>query len=175
MNVLVAVASKHGSTIEIGEAIADELGRMGIEAEVREVAAVADLDQHDAVVLGSAVYMGRWLPAARRFAQAHLFALRERQVWLFSSGPIGDPPKPVDKPPDLDNAAAALWAKDARIFAGRLDPSVLGFGERLVTKAVQAQPGDFRSWEEIRTWARGIGAALTTGAVPATPAQEAHP
>jgi menaquinone-dependent protoporphyrinogen oxidase len=175
MNVLVAVASKHGSTTEIGEAIADELGKMGIEAEVREVAAVADVDDRDAVVLGSAVYMGRWLPEARRFAQDHLFALRERPVWLFNSGPIGDPPMPVDNPPDLDNVAAALWVRDARTFAGRLDPANLGFGERLVTKAVHAQPGDYRPWEEIRTWARGIGAALTHGAVTAPPREEVHP
>jgi menaquinone-dependent protoporphyrinogen oxidase len=163
MKVLVAVASKHGSTIEIAEAIAGEMGAMGIDAKARELETVTDLDGFDAVVLGSAIYMGRWLPEARRFADEHSFALRQVPVWLFSSGPIGDPPKPNGVVPDVESVATGLRAREARTFAGRLDPAELGFGERLVAKAVRAQAGDYRAWDEIRAWARSIGAALVGG------------
>jgi menaquinone-dependent protoporphyrinogen oxidase len=46
----------------------------------------------DAVVLGSAVYAGRWLDPARQYAALYADVLRARPVWLFSSGPIGNPP-----------------------------------------------------------------------------------
>jgi menaquinone-dependent protoporphyrinogen oxidase len=160
MKALVAVASKHGNTLEIGEVIAGELRDMAIEAWVLTLDAVTNVNRYDAVILGSAVYMGRWLPEARRFVEDHLIALREVPVWLFSSGPIGDPPKPVGTVPDMEGIAAQIVARDVRTFAGRLDPADLGLGERLVTKAVRAPRGDFRQWDEIRSWAREIGAAL---------------
>jgi menaquinone-dependent protoporphyrinogen oxidase len=171
--VLVAVASKHGGTRGIGEAVADELRAMRIDAELLDFDEVPDPGRYDAVVLGSAVYMGRWLPEARRFAGLNLAALRAVPVWLFSSGPLGDPPIPPGDPTELDCLAAELGARAHRTFAGRLDPGDLGLGERLVAKAVRAPAGDFREWEAIRAWARSIGAALRPDVVPA--AMTAHP
>ena len=90
MQVLVAVASRHGSTREIADAIAQELQAPGVHAEVRTADEVSDLDSYDAVVLGSAIYMGNWESAASRFAQQHQAKLASMPVWLFSSGPVGD-------------------------------------------------------------------------------------
>ena len=55
MHVLVAVASRHGSTREIADAIAQELRMQGVDADVRHVEDVPDLNSYDAVVLGSAI------------------------------------------------------------------------------------------------------------------------
>jgi menaquinone-dependent protoporphyrinogen oxidase len=161
MQVLVAVASKHGSTSDIAATIAGELRTMGIGAETRDLGAVTDLGRYDAVVLGSAVYMGRWLPEATAFVDRHRTALAAIPVWLFSSGPLGaDRPLPPGDPKDLDQLMEATRAHGHRIFSGRLDPSDLGLGERLIVKVVHAPAGDFRDWEAIRTWAREIGGAL---------------
>ena len=160
MNVLIAVASKHGGTFGIGGAIADELRQAGIGAEVRDVADVSGLEGYDAVVLGSAVYVGHWLAAARRFVDANLAALRSVPVWVFSSGPLGDPPKPTDDLRDVELLAARVKARGHRVFAGRLDPADLGLRERLLAKAVRAPAGDFREWAAIREWARGIASTL---------------
>ena len=64
--ILLACASRHGATAEIAEEIGDVLRREvpGAVVEVRDAAEPGDVDGFDAVVLGSAVYMGRWLPAA---------------------------------------------------------------------------------------------------------------
>ena len=103
MRVLVAAASRHESTQEIAEAIAATMTDRGIEAAAVPVEQVASLDGFDAVVLGSAVYMGRWLGEARRFARLHASELCRLPVWLFSSGPVGpaDHPVPPGTPADV--------------------------------------------------------------------------
>ena len=69
MKVLVAVASRHGSTREIAQMIAGELRAAGVEPDVREVGTIASLDDYDAAVIGSAIYAGQWLPEARQFVE----------------------------------------------------------------------------------------------------------
>jgi menaquinone-dependent protoporphyrinogen oxidase len=138
--VLVTAASKHGATQEIAEAIGRVLNEQGVETHVAKVDDVADLSSYDAVVLGSAVYMGHWLESARRFADEHAGELAARRTWLFSSGPIGDPPRPEEaEAVDVDEIVAAMQAKDHRLFAGRIDRSKLGFAEHAVMRG-QAQP-----------------------------------
>jgi menaquinone-dependent protoporphyrinogen oxidase len=176
-NVLVAVASKHGGTMGIGDAIAIELRTMGIDADVRGMTAVNELGAYDAVVVGSAVYMGKWLPQAVSFIRGHENDLRAVPVWLFSSGPLGvDAPVPPGDPEPLDETMERANSRGHRIFSGRLDKERLGLGERLIAKVVHVPAGDFRDWEAIRAWAREIGEALlamgadsaaTTGTRPA--------
>jgi menaquinone-dependent protoporphyrinogen oxidase len=161
MRVLVTAASKHGATQEIAEAIGRVLAEGGIEADVLKVDAVADLAGYDAVVLGSAVYMGTWLEEARRFVEVHSPELAALRTWIFSSGPIGDPPRPdPEQAVQLEEILARTGALEHRLFAGALDKSRLGFGERAVVLAFRAAEGDFRDWDEIRGWASEIADAL---------------
>jgi menaquinone-dependent protoporphyrinogen oxidase len=166
MRVLVVVASRHGATEQIAAEIAKTL-RIALSADLpgtvvdlRSAEQVDTLDGCHAVVLGSAVYMGRWLPAAREFADRHADALATLPVWLFSSGPIGEPPKPDQDPADVAKIAAGIAARDHHTFTGQLDRHRLSFAERTVVRAVHAAEGDFRDWPAIREWAIEIGAAL---------------
>lgn len=162
MSILVAVASKHGSTRGIADAVADELQTMGLAAEVHDIEAAPSVDGHDAVVIGSAIYMGSWLAEARRFVERNREQLAQMPVWLFSSGPLGhDDPQPKGDLAQLDELMTATGARDHQIFVGKLDKSNLGIGERLIARAVKAPEGDFRDWEAIRAWARQIGRVLT--------------
>jgi menaquinone-dependent protoporphyrinogen oxidase len=88
--------------------------------------------------------------------------LAARPVWLFSSGPIGEPPKPEEDPVDVAEIVESTSARDHRVFAGRLERSRLGFGERAVVAALRAPDGDFRDWDEIRGWATAIADELTS-------------
>ena len=161
MRVLVAVASKHGGTRGIAEAIAEELRAAGPAVDLREAGEVGDLAGYDAVVLGSAIYAGTWLQEARQFAERHHAELSRLPVWLFSSGPLGAPdPQPHDDPDKLAAPLGDVAARDHRVFAGKLDPADLSFGERLIAKVVRAPSGDFRDWDAMRAWAHEIGAAL---------------
>jgi menaquinone-dependent protoporphyrinogen oxidase len=159
MKVLVSVESKHGSTEEIASAIVAELMATGLEVDSIEPLRVESLAGYEAVVLGSAVYMGNWMPGVRKFVERHREALKQRDVWLFSSGPIGDPPKPEEDPAGA-KMLEETGAREHRVFSGKLDQGRLGIAEKLVVKAIHAPEGDFRDWEGIRAWARDIALAL---------------
>jgi menaquinone-dependent protoporphyrinogen oxidase len=166
MKVLVTAASKHGATRQLAEAIGDVLARRGVDVAVLAVDDLppGTIDRYGAVILGSAVYAGHWLPAAREFVARDAATLAQRPVWLFSSGPIGAPPKPVDPPVDITSVIATTGARDHQIFPGRLDRADLGFAERAIAAALRAPQGDFRPWEEIRNWAGAIADVLTASA-----------
>ena len=94
VRVLVTGASKHGSTLDIIDVIARTLIQRGFEVVDKQVDEVGDLDGYQAAVIGSGVYVGRWLSEATTFATRHAEELSRMPVWLFSSGPLGDPPCP---------------------------------------------------------------------------------
>jgi len=161
VTVLVAAASKYGSTAEIAEAIGRALRENGVAADVRPVDEVGDLSGYTGVVLGSAVYVGRWLEAARRFAEERAEELAAKPTWLFSSGPVGDPPQPeADEAVQIEPLMVKSKAREHRLFAGKIDKSKLGFGERALLLALRVPEGDFREWAEIAAWAKTIAGAI---------------
>ena len=160
MRVLVTVASKHGATRAIGDAIGDVLDEMGLTVDRVAPEDVRDLDGVDAVVLGSAVYAGRWVASAADLVERLGGELRERPVWVFSSGPLGDEPEPAGTGPAVEAAVASIEARDHRVFAGALDRDDLNLAERAVVRVVKAPYGDFRDWEAVTAWATAIGDAL---------------
>jgi menaquinone-dependent protoporphyrinogen oxidase len=156
VTVHVVVASKHGSTREVAQAIADELG-----AELRDASEVDGFEGADAVILGSAIYGGRWLEPARKLVDDRAEELGRLPTWLFSVGPIGDPPKPEDAGPDgIDQVVASTRAQGHEVFAGKLDYAALGRLERMMVKALRAPEGYYRDWDAIRNRARSIASEL---------------
>jgi menaquinone-dependent protoporphyrinogen oxidase len=162
MRVLVTAASKYGATAGIAEAIGRRLEeRAGLDVDVVPVEEVDDLAGYDAFVLGSGVYAGRWLKPARKFVDENGAALVAMPTWLFSSGPIGDPPKPEgESAVKIDGTVEKTGAREHRIFAGKVDKSRMTFADRAIVTAVRSPEGDFRDWEEIAEWADEIAEAL---------------
>jgi len=160
MKVLVSAASKYGATSEIAQAVADVLAERGCEVTVLPPDKVGAVEEFDAVVLGSAVYMGQWMKPARELAERSAGTLASRPVWLFSSGPVGEPAKPADNPVDVTQILQATKARDHQIFTGKLAKKHLSFPDRAMASAIRAQEGDFRNWAQIKDWATGIADAL---------------
>jgi menaquinone-dependent protoporphyrinogen oxidase len=156
MKFLVTAASKHGATAEIAEWIGITLREHGADADVRPPGDVASLEGYDGVVLGSAVYVGKWLHDATEITERLGPDLRTRSVWLFSSGPVGDPLKPATDPVHIESVMVATGAREHRVFAGRIDRSVLGFGERAMVSALRVPTGDYRSRPDVEGWVRDI-------------------
>lgn len=161
MTVLVAYASKHGSTQGIAERIAEKLRQMGKEAEVRPIDAVKDPGSYEAFVIGSAVYYRSWLKEATEWVRRNQAVVAAHPVWLFSSGPLGVEVKDAkQQPKELAEFQETLRPRDERIFFGALDHSRLSFAERIMVKAVSAPEGDFRDWQVIEAWAASIAQDL---------------
>jgi menaquinone-dependent protoporphyrinogen oxidase len=163
MTVLVAYASKRGSTAEIAETVAATLRREGLGVCLERCDQVRSLENYDAVVLGSAVYMKRWRGDARDFLKKHKKALRQKPFWVFSSGPVGDPaadnPDWVE-PPKLAEKVADLGGRGHAVFGGCLPTEPHGMMERAMVEGVPREYRDRRDWGEIRGWAKGIASEL---------------
>lgn len=162
--VLVAYGSKHGATAEIAEHIRDALRGEGHEADSIAAGDVTDLDAYDAVIVGSAVYQGRWRPEARKLLKRLRRSLDGRALWLFSSGPLADTElDPTDRwqfPKGARKAGERLGARDLVVFAGRVPPDPGNFMERAMLKSTAEEDRDARDFEAIAKWATGVAAEL---------------
>ena len=163
MKVLVAVATRHGSTEEIAALIARVLRLRGMDTVELPAADVEDMSEYDAVVLGSAVYAGHWLAPATSLVSRFQAQLVEVPVWLFSSGPVGFPLTPA-KAEDMTGVVSAIGAIEHRLFAGKLDKSELGRLERAMVRMVRAPEGDYRDFNEVSHWAAAIAETLAAAA-----------
>ena len=162
MRGVVSAASRHGATVEVAATIGAVLGEAGHEVYVLAPDEITGVDGFDAAVIGSAVYLGHWIEPARELVARHKVALSKIPVWLFSSGPVGEPLRHPEDPADAASLAALIGARGHRSFPGLVDKRRLGFAEKAMVAAVRVTEGDFRPWEEIDAWAREIAAALGT-------------
>jgi menaquinone-dependent protoporphyrinogen oxidase len=172
MVVLVAYATGHGSTRGIAARIADRLRQQGTDAEVRAVADVPDVSGYEAVILGSAIHGGEWLPEARQFADRNAAALRERPVWLFSVSTLGDeesmfPPRVANRlralrkeTAEMNQMRQLLHPREHRNFAGAITRSQWPATGRAFFLATGGRYGDHRNWPAIDAWADLIAPQL---------------
>jgi menaquinone-dependent protoporphyrinogen oxidase len=164
--VIVAYASKHGSTAEIASTIAETLREAGLRVDLETADRVGTLALHDAVVLGSAVYAGAWQKSAVAFGERFAPELRVRPTWLFSSGPVGESASagPGDPPRDARRLAEKVRVQGHAWFGGALLPGTPGFIERLMLRG--GSGGDFRDFDAVRAWARQVAESLTRAGEP---------
>jgi len=160
MRVLITAASRHGSTWDIARAIADALISEGIEVAVLPVNDVAEVTGFDAVIVGSAIYQGRWLAPARDLVARFAADLTRRPVWLFSSGPLGWPPRSGQGPVDVDELIAVSGAFSHQVFGGCLDRTRLSLPERSMVAALRVRDRDDRDWSAIADWSKSIAEHL---------------
>lgn len=161
IKVLVAYASKMGSTAGIAEAAANRLHEAGIHAEVRTVDDVLDVSAYDAVLLGSAVYLSRWRPEAIAFLRRLDAELAERPLWLFQSGPLDGSAerREIPLPRAVRRLAERIGVRGFATFRGHIDAEhAVGFAASRMVDAGLAK--DFRDFDRIKAWADGIATEL---------------
>ena len=155
--ILVAYATKAGSTAEVAEAVGEELRRAGAEVDVRLAKDVKDLKHYSAVILGSAIRMGKWVPEATKFVETNREALSQVPVAYFvvcltMKEDTEENRSTVEA--YLDPVCEVVKPLGKGLFAGVIDNSKLSFSARMMTKAMKISEGDFRDWETIRAWAQ---------------------
>jgi menaquinone-dependent protoporphyrinogen oxidase len=164
VRVLVAYASKRGSTAEIAGAVATTLREAGLDVDCEPSDTVKSLDPYGAIVLGSAVYMKRWRGEARHLLRSFRKELAELPFWVFSSGPVGDPSEDDpewSEPPKIARTVEKLGARDHVVFGGRLPLEPHGPIEKAMVSGIPAEFHDRRDWDQIRAWAGSIARELS--------------
>jgi menaquinone-dependent protoporphyrinogen oxidase len=156
--VLVAYASKYGSTREIAETIAEAMRENDIMVDLSSADKVSEIRDYNAVILGSAIYVGNWPKSAVSFLKGNQKFLKEIPVWLFSSGPSGEgePAQLVDGvlyPPSLKPLIEEINPVDITVFHGDINLTKISAMEKWAIKNVVKKPfGDYRDWNSIQKW-----------------------
>ena len=167
--VLVAYATRYGSTQEVAAEVSAILRQSGLEVDVLPARQVRSLDMYGAVVLGAPLYIGRWLKDAQRFLTRFQAALTSRPVAIFSLGPTRISEEDVKGVlAQLDQVLQAYpWLSpvSSGLFGGRYDPAKLRFPDTLaaalpMSPLYKAPASDARDWEQIRAWARDLASKL---------------
>lgn len=168
--VLVAYGTKHGATAEIAQVMADTLRVAGLQVDVQRARRVRfrSLEPYRAVVLGSAVYSGRWRRDAVRLLRRP--QLKAREVSLFSSGPVGRQGDPEQlekwtKPPRVQEIAESIGVREHVVFGGMVAEDA-GFIRKKMARKIAPELRDRREWDQIEAWAQSIATALTGQPIP---------
>lgn len=174
--VLVAHASKYGSTQEVADTVAATLRDQGFEVDLQPVGKVRRVDGYRAVVLGTAIYYGAWRKEAHGFLERNREELEVRPVALFAMGPMGDSPSEMDRAESQaalqKDLAKHPWLTPVALemFGGKFDPARLDVADRLVT-SLPASPlhgkpaNDLRDWAAIRAWAGSLASKLQPASI----------
>lgn len=163
MKVIVAYATRYGSTAEIAQAIGAELTQQGFEVEVLPAKQVKSLKGIQAVVLGSPFRVGQWLQDANWFLHQHEKALKSMPVAYFTVHiyDLDDDPLTIAKRIGMGQPMRKIAQPVAETyFAGKIDQSKMSWFDRWVTRQVHLPDQDLREWDKIRAWAVEIAPKL---------------
>jgi menaquinone-dependent protoporphyrinogen oxidase len=156
--ILVAYASKCGSTGEVASAIGKTLAQTGAHVDVLPLKKVTNLSGYQVVLVGSAIRMGKWLPEAANFVSENRAVLqRVRTAYFTVCATLFEdtPANRIKAAGFLDPVRAVLTPAVEGYFAGKVDPNSLSILENIALKAKNVPQGDFRDWAKITNWAQG--------------------
>ena len=159
--ILVAYGSRAGSTSEVAEEIGKRLSEAGASVDVLNVKSVLDMNRYQAVVLGSAIRMGQWVPEMVEFMEKNQAVLQSMPAAFFTMCLFNlDPSKAEEVKTYMDKPKALVAPAAEATFAGVMDYSKLKMIERLLSKAMKSTEGDFRDWNAIHSWATDLPGKL---------------
>ncbi len=157
--VLIAYATRAGSTGDIAQAIGEVLRARGCRVDVRTVKSRPRVEDYEAVLIGSAVRSGSWLPEAVGFVVEHQLTLKCLPEALFTvhmHNTGNDPQSVANRRVYLSAVRPLIHPVGEVFFSGVIDPAKLSLLDRLMVRAVKAPVGDFREWDKIRGWAQKV-------------------
>jgi menaquinone-dependent protoporphyrinogen oxidase len=157
--VLITYATRAGSTGDVAQVIREVLNRRGFSVDVRTIKSRPCVANYQAVLIGSAVRNGYWLPEAVDFVAEHQLALKQLPVALFTvhvHNTGNDPQSVANRRGYLSTVRPLVHPIAEVFFSGAINPATLSLLDRLIVRAVKAPIGDFRELDKVRNWAETI-------------------
>jgi menaquinone-dependent protoporphyrinogen oxidase len=164
--VLIAYASRTGSTAEVAASIAEEFRESDIAADVRAVTKVTDLAPYDAVIVGSGIRAGRMMPEAVTFLQLNQSALSKIPVAYFVVCLTMREDTPENREIVMNyiepvlNKLPQIEPVNVGLFGGTMDYKKLPFVQRVLVRMMRFAEGDYRDWNAISNWAQAVRAQM---------------
>ena len=165
--ILVAYASRCGSTQGIAEHMGSVLRGKGLQADVQDMTNPGDLSEYSAAVLGSAVRSSQWLPEAMDFVDNNYRKLSTMPVaYFFTCLTLCNPTRDAHKQASsylepVTRDFSQIKPVTTGLFAGALDYEALPWPMRFVMRRKMEDKGisegDYRNWEHIGAWSSSLG------------------
>ncbi len=159
-SILVAYATRYGSTQEVAETVAATLRESGLEVDLEQLRQVHSIDQYQAIVIGAPLYMFRWHKDALNFLSRFHTILITQPVAIFALGPFHANEEEFQSAREqLEKELEKfpwLHPKAIEIFGGKFDPEKLTFPHNLVPALKKMPASDVRDWTTIRAWANQL-------------------
>lgn len=170
MKILVAYASKFGTTTQVAECIAQTLQQQHHQVDVIQVAQVDNIADYDAVIIGAAIHYDHWMADAQAFVKTHQATLSTKPVACFFTCLA------LSKQTEKDQQQADTYRKKIANLNPHINPISIGgfagavkyqsmpFLFRLVARAILSimgvREGDYRDWELIGNWTVDLEASI---------------
>ncbi len=177
--VLIAYSSRHGSTSEIAQEIADTIEKEDTLVDLVDLRERSnwptemDLQEYDGIIVGSGVKYGRWTKEGLNFLKKFKFLLERKPLGIFVSSGEASNPRTYEKAKEkyltdvLSKIGIDVNNTMIEAFGGVFDLSVdssYNFLERKILKRIaesdntgfiihDGKLNDFRNWQSIRNWA----------------------
>jgi menaquinone-dependent protoporphyrinogen oxidase len=155
--ILVAYATKAGSTAEVADFIGKTLAEKGADVDVKPIKNISDITGYNAIIIGSPARAGKILSDATEFVERNKASLTNIPVAYFVTcttliKDTDDNRKIANE--YLDSISGTISPVGKGLFAGKMDYSKIGFASTLILKYIFSTPeGDYRDWDAIKKWA----------------------
>lgn len=157
--ILITYATRADSTKKIAAVIGEELSKRDFIVEIFPVKNQPSVDGYAAVLIGSAIRMGNWLPEAVEFIKKNQAQLNALPTALFTVHILNtgeDEQSKTNRQAYMNNVHLLLKPVEEVFFTGKMELKRLSFGDRLIAKAVKAVDADRRDWDKVRDWAKSV-------------------
>ncbi|MCS6870874.1 MAG: flavodoxin domain-containing protein [Anaerolineae bacterium] len=170
--LLVAYATKAGSTAEIAEFMGKVLREAGAQVDVLPIKQVRDLSSYSGAILGSAIRMGKVLPELVKFVRTHATTLSQMPLAYFNVNItlMDDTPESRAIVDSYFNPLRAICTPlRVGAFAGRMDYARLSWLMRFLLRQNKEEipEGDWIDWKAIRAWTLDVLSLMQREPTPA--------